>query len=468
VPGTRRITGDADHVTERLPKGRYGMATEIYPSGDTTLLVDPGLLVDSARTITYDARVAGAVRVTPPRKDAKQAIVSAGAAWDVNGSNAGLSVNSTKPGDLFIGQVGADRDGFQGSVNSVFARWKNDEEEFRDSPYTYETADFRKGAFFTGFDKKITPGELATVRVRYGREVDGTVGTKSNYAQLDSQVYSTAGLPMTLPFERVEYLSAGPGVRWSGDLAVDRPPADPDTRTEPISSLTGPPQRFEPRRAYRQEWNQAVFAPAEDAGSPAVTRRDDVIQGELPMFGDSAGNAGRSEGATGKAELFAGDRLIGSTGFDLFNEFTFPVPGERTDYRLEMSATRPAPFTSSTQVNGTWTFTSGRGDTRLPLSTVRFGPRLDQRNAAPAGRFAVPVTVARGAGSPAAANRTLTAEFSADDGKTWQPATVSGEGDQRVLHVVNPATGFVSLRVEATDTAGATATVTVLRAYAIG
>jgi hypothetical protein len=127
----------------------------------------------------------------------------------------------------------------------------------------------------------------------------------------------------------------------------------------------------------------------------------------------------------------------------------------------------------STSISAAWTFRSaeaGETPVRLPLSTVRFSPRVDDNNVAPAGRaFAIPVTVERTTGSAAKANRTLTVEFSTDDGRTWQPATVRGTGDHRTAQVTNPAgAGFVSLRANATDAAGNTAAVTVLRAYAVG
>jgi hypothetical protein len=62
----------------------------------------------------------------------------------------------------------------------------------------------------------------------------------------------------------------------------------------------------------------------------------------------------------------------------------------------------------------------------------------------------------------------LTAEVSDDDGRTWRAATVRGTGDHRIARVTHPAgPGFVSLRVRATDTAGNTAAVTVIRAYEI-
>ena len=105
---------------------------------------------------------------------------------------------------------------------------------------------------------------------------------------------------------------------------------------------------------------------------------------------------------------------------------------------------------------------AGETPVRLPLSTVRFSPQVDTRNVAPAGRSVViPVTVERPTGSAAKPNRTLTVDFSTDDGR--------GTGDHRTARVLNPAgAGYVSLRANATDAAGNTAAVTVLRAYAVG
>jgi hypothetical protein len=146
-------------------------------------------------------------------------------------------------------------------------------------------------------------------------------------------------------------------------------------------------------------------------------------------------------------------------------EYDLP-PGVAT-YRLEASATRSAPHTLSTSVSGVWTFRSGHvGGTafqRLPLSAVSFAPRLDSANSAPAGRwFDVPVTVTHQPGA-ATRLRSLRVESSSDDGKTWRKADVHGS----VARVHNPAAGFVSLRVTATDTRGGSVSETVIRAYAI-
>jgi hypothetical protein len=101
---------------------------------------------------------------------------------------------------------------------------------------------------------------------------------------------------------------------------------------------------------------------------------------------------------------------------------------------------------------------------------VRFAPRLDDHNRAPAGRpFPVPLSLQR---QQAAGHGTVTGvsvQFSLDDGRTWRPARVTGTGLHRTALVGHPRAGggFVSLRAAATDSAGNKVEETVIRAYAL-
>ncbi|BCJ50023.1 serine protease [Actinoplanes sp. NBRC 14428] len=465
VPNTYTLSGALPEETVRLPKGSYGLLGNVYDDNGTTFLVQPRFVVGAGGTTTLDARQGKPISITPPRKDARQAFAMVNAYWRSDRGLAGASAESTVPGDLFVAQVGpkGGLDGFQSAISSVFARWKNDEEGFRDSPYTYETSYTREKSFFTGFTKKISPSELATVKARYARAADGaSTGVKYNWPVVGTVEGWTASLPFTLPFERTEYLNADGGVRWRPTFDVEAE-LDPEAGPERLTQTGGPAVRLEPGSVSRQDWNRAVFAPT-DSEEP-VTREGDRITAGMPLFGEGTGRWGmRSRTDTARTALYAGDALIGETQT---GSGTFEVPAERKQYRLEMSATRSAPLRLSTRVDAAWTFSSANGETRLPLSTVLMSPELDSANAAAAGPFTVPLTVVRPVGSTAPGNRTLTAEFSADDGATWRPAAVSGTGDRRSLRVTNPSSGFVSLRLRATDTAGNTVTVTVIRAYAI-
>jgi hypothetical protein len=106
----------------------------------------------------------------------------------------------------------------------------------------------------------------------------------------------------------------------------------------------------------------------------------------------------------------------------------------------------------------------------LPLSAVRFTPRLDEHHSAPAGRpFDVPVSVQAQAGSAAGRNRSLSVEVSYDDGVTWTAVKLRrGPGGTTGTLSHPKEKGFVSLRAKATDSAGNTVEQTIIRAYRLG
>ncbi|MDT5040952.1 MAG: hypothetical protein QOE51_1937 [Actinoplanes sp.] len=454
--------------------GTYGVVSLIYGTADTTMLVQRELVISDTTSLTLDSRLGRPVRVTPPRADARQALAEIDVSW--NHGEVGAGTESFAPADTYdlytaqIGPAAAADDGFQSTVHTVFAQWKNDTEEFADSPYVYDTNYGQDGAFPTGFDKRISQAELTTVKQRFAREADGATGVAYNWPYYDKSALDDVALPFTLPFERTAYLGGAGRTRWTGAFK-QQVQTDPDSFPTTITEAVAPDQQFQPGTVVQQDWNQAVFAPSVaydtslDYDTDVATRKGDTVAVNATLFDDSAGHTTVAPADTARTALYADGTLVNDLPSD---HGTFTVPAAPTNYRLEMSATRAAPVRLSTSVSGVWTFSSRNGDSQLPLSTVRFRPHLNSANAAPTGAFTVPVTLERTTGSTAGHNRTLTAEFSIDDGKTWQPATVTGSSDQRALHVTNPATGYVSLRVAATDTAGNTAAVTVLRAYAIG
>jgi subtilisin family serine protease len=440
-PGVVNLDSPAPEQTLRLAKGRYGIYGWVFGADDTSMLVRPELVIDGPTTIVLDARLARPVDITVPRPDAQQTLLAVDVAWiGADGYLTGAGTESKREGDTFLGQVGppSDVDGFFGTIYASYARGPFG------SPYSYDLAYKREGSFYTGFTKRLRARELATIKAGYAREADGADGAKTNSAELGTGFSGWAGThTFPLPFARTEYVNTDDAVTWRGSFDQE------------VSGAVGPAERFGPGTVHRQEWNRAVVAPSVDNTFGATaTRSGDVITAGVPLFSSGPGRWGWSATDSARTALYAGDDLIGEVPSDSGD---FEVPAEPTDYRLEMSATRSAPFRLSTKVSAVWTFTSQSGDTTLPLSTVQLSPRLSAHNVARSGPFTIPVTVASAAA--------LTAEFSVDDGLTWQPATVRGTGGRRLLRVVNPAPGFVSLRVHTGDAKGATASVTVLRAY---
>ncbi|MEV4347849.1 S8 family serine peptidase [Actinoplanes sp. NPDC049596] len=452
--------------TISVPRGTYGLVSTLFGPADTTMLVQTVVIVDAAKTITLDARQGKPVAITPPRGDAKRATAKVGANWSLGNTTAGWSTESPIPGDLYTAQIGpaTARAGFVSSITSVFAKWKNDQEGFADSPWTYETNYVRNGTFYTGFAKRILPSELTTLKQHFAREADGVTGLAYNWATFGDNTGYSVRLPFSLPFERTVYIGGTPGVTdWTSEFSQQVVAGD-DLPPTTISQSAVEGLRLQPGTVQQQEWNKAVFAPSAAGATPVAVRDGNQITASVPLFTDGTGKSVLPSDGSARTTLYANGTMIGDLGDA---EGTFSVPAAGANYRLEMSANRPSPSRLSTSTGAAWTFVSKNGDTQLPISTVRFSPRLDTNNTAKKGSFTVPVTVERTAGSPAAPNRTLTAQFSTDDGTTWHPATVTGRGNQRILHVANPPSGYMSLRVTAVDTAGNTVTETVLRAYAI-
>jgi hypothetical protein len=115
-------------------------------------------------------------------------------------------------------------------------------------------------------------------------------------------------------------------------------------------------------------------------------------------------------------------------------------------------------------------------NTVAPLWTTRFMPAgLDAENTARAGSTTTVNLYLDRAGdsgqkvTPGATLKSLTAQASYDEGKTWHTMTVRSVSGTWTAAVPNPATaGSVSLRATATEKAsGANATTTVIRAYAV-
>jgi hypothetical protein len=100
--------------------------------------------------------------------------------------------------------------------------------------------------------------------------------------------------------------------------------------------------------------------------------------------------------------------------------------------------------------------------THLPLTVVRFLPRLDGNDAAHGPVLVLPLKVEQQQNTSKV--KRVTVEVSFDDGATWRHVQVAGD-----KAIVKHAAGakFASLRAKTTDAAGNTGEVTVIRAYKI-
>ena len=453
----------------RVPKGEYGVFGWIF-EGETSssMLTDSKLVVDKPMTINADARIAKPVRVTVPKAGAGTVLAVVNADWATDEFSFGASLLALDFSAIYAAPMSATTSPiFVGSVNGSFAE-PGPEENFRNSPYVFDLAYFSPGKMFNGLRKAPRLKDLATVRTTYATEATGARGSKGNFAQYSE---NSGGwmvfLPFDLPFQRTDYLSTE--APFSGDFVQETPPAGEDDFPVTLSEQLSGRQQFRAGASYRQPWNVAVFGP--NVTQPTwegnwASRQGDLLGAYIPLFGDGAGHPGFSTTDTDTSALYRGNTKVG-------DGYEFELPPATATYRLEQTSTRSAPHVFSTSVSGTWTFRSGHvaGEDyqRLPLSTVRFSPALDNQNRAPRGaRFEIPLTVEHQPESAAGTAKQVTAEVSYDDGKTWKKVSLRGAGDHRVATVDHPSrASFVSLRASVTDSKGNTVKQTVIRAYAL-
>nr|WP_296072383.1 S8 family serine peptidase [uncultured Actinoplanes sp.] len=448
------LTGQPGGGTLRLPKGRYGLYSTIHEGDVSTLLVQPLLDVHGPVSEAVDARTARPVALGVPQRDAAPTAINVSATWDDGFRYPGVQLSGDSFANVFFGRIGpaVAAPEFTATLGAGIAR------PGRNSPYTYDLAYVRPGDMFTGLSRKLSPANLATVKATYRSQSTETTAVRFHRAAAPGGAGPIgSNTPIDLPFHGIEYFNTDGGIVWTSTFLEG-------------SNLTTQDSTLRSGRTYAQTWNAAPFGPTLNqppAWSPLgyVGRDGDTIAvAAPPLFGDASGRPGNRDDLPVQLRLWRNGVEAGSADSPYAD---FAVPAATATYRLEATVTRGAPDTLSTAVSVAWTFTSEHTSApeRLPLSTARLTPVLDDTNTARAGRpMPIPVALDPQTGSRATSVRKLGVSASFDDGKTWVALPVVGN----VALVVHPRRpGFVSLRVTATDTTGNTVTQTIRRAYRI-
>lgn len=452
---------DADgSVTARLPKGRYLLDSFIFPGEHFAYLVSPGVNLIADTTVELDARAAKPISVTPPDPAATLQLGDIGYSLSLPDRGFSAALLTTDLSGVSTAQIGPalPPDVFNARVNT---QWTAVDGAF------YGLAWFLAGTFPTGFTRVVGRAEVATVRAEFGSVTPDRGGWR--FAFPSPRTGSGGGawavlVDVPLPGARTEFYNTE-GLSWSTGLW--------QIKEEPGSLIIEADFESEQRiyragRSYTERFNHAMFGPAfprTDIPQRWASRSGDVIGVGLPLFSDGAGNAGFSIVDSGSTVLFRNGQKIGETPFAGGGEFE--VPAEPGDYRLIAEAVRPGIFDVGTAVSAAWTFRSSHVDEarveRLPLSAVRFFPRLDADNAAPAGTpYLVPVLLQRQPGDLLRPRR-LSVDVSYDEGKTWRKAEVIFNLAVKLQHPADASS--VSLRATATDRDGNTVEQTIIRAY---
>ncbi|MEU3862551.1 S8 family peptidase [Streptomyces sp. NPDC028722] len=460
--------GSDGTLTVRLPKGRYtleGRITHGTSSSNLAVLFHPKFALTKDTTLVMDARRTKPVRITVPDTAAKNTEAVANLGIYVDG-NRYLSTYRVDGFDtLRVGQLGAKVPAAEAYVQ-YSGTWTH-------GTVNYRLAWNRTGDL-SGFTTKVRQDQLTKVKVQVGPLAKGdTVSVIAAPLQPGSgDWFDFTPTEGKLPLADTDYVLPN-GIKWhlgASEYGL------PGTDGEPVwrANQSAAPRAFAAGKDYTVRFNTAVLGPALPSGAltpgekrPGAARLGDTFQAYLPLFSDGDGNMGESAYTKARSSLYAGGTRIFATTTPLEGD-THTLPAGAGTYRLSTDISRSSTiFPTSTRVAAEWTFRSahvtGTTAQQLPVSAVRFTPKLSTAGTARAGTaFMVPFTVQGTAKSGHL--RKLTFQVSYDDGKTWKTAPVDGSGKQ--LDLRHPAkAGTVSLRASLTDANGNTLKQTVWQAY---
>jgi subtilisin family serine protease len=455
-------------ATLRLARGTYAVTSGEYdPEGlFATQLVYPELTFDRDTTLVLDARRAKPIQIEPPLQEAELAFL----AYNYNLANYGSGASVTGEGELFVGRLGPSTDlKVDGEGSSLSATWHAPGAP-EDSEYQIHWARFFPNELLNGFSASPALSDFAEVDTKFARGgllIEGNfmaMGTPADPTASYSQ--SALGVPVPLPGSQRIYYGLDSALTWHLELSQFDFEAGIFDSWEEVA-------RLEAGECYEQQWNQAVFGPASGEATFGVNvqrRYGDSLQLAPALLADNQGRSGGSFGAGpgARARLFRDGELIEELSeLNLFVD----VPAESARYRVELELDRPAPAELSTRVELTWEFvsesTGSDEGVALPLSYIRFLPKLDQESAAAQGAtIELPIRVEPQPEADVPAPESLTVEVSYDDGQTWRDVDVQGEGAEWSAQLEHPQqSGYVSLRAAAIDADDNLVEVTIIRAY---
>ncbi|MEV5962558.1 S8 family serine peptidase [Kribbella sp. NPDC051952] len=448
-------------LTRRLPKGRYLIDNYQYypqPDGRTPvyLMLSPNTAVTAATAVTFDARTSKPYDVTVPEPEA--APLFAEVHYEITRPNtAAASIITYRPDDLYTAQVGTPSPA--GELRSWLASsWVKFDAfgHYDETPFLYHTMDPTLSGFPTGLARTVRPGDLAVIDQEVYRASSDQDAVTLLGSVAGSRFWTAEQVPpiYTVPAKRKVYVDTGQAV-WS--TVVD------ELRAPWAGSVVSPATAYGAGNSYRQPLDVAVFAPAPDT----ATRSGDTLNIVVDPTSDATGAAGTTMADTESTLLFKdGQKVASSPTFGSLK--VVGLAAGNAQYVVEAALTRPTYSSYSTRISGRWSFSSSAAQEVLPVLGIRYQPPVDVNNTVartPVTRFPVVVVPQHGVSLPGLSD--VTVQYSADDGTTWQAATLRSTGSGRYEATFpTPKDGdAVSLKTKVTDRNGNTSELTTIAAY---
>lgn len=437
----------------RLPKGTYVIDSSIRSPNGTDLLFQPTVKLTSDLTIKQDARLAQPLSVQAPEPTGD--FVIGELSWKRTQGELSVQAGLLSFGGfdrIAAAQVGGPLSPKElASLTTLHANSAVDANTYYRLSYPVG------GSLPNGLTRAPAKKDLARVEAPIGGLKPDSVASKGEFP---TSVHGLSGgsalYPVPAGSKAVDYVTTE-DLRWQSIVSITHANG---AREQTISGY----RTYEPGKTYQERENQPVFSPAlPESPFPFAQRSGTQLFVNVPLLSDASNGRGASTADSFRAALYRNGVLLGESASS-GNFGNVPLP--EGDFRAETSIDRSSQFEFSTKVSAVWTFkskgTPGVVDT-LPLSVVRFAPKLDDNGAVPAGTLQRVGLVTQSQGDTGKV-RVTGVQYSHDDGQSWRNAGVAGNS----ALIYHPAGAeWTSLKATAKDAKGNTVELTVIHAYKV-
>jgi hypothetical protein len=430
----------------RVPPGIYNIAAWVQePNLKGQTLVDRAITISNSVTVTFDARKGHLIRFTVNDPTVRQDYVLA-EPFTFNASEAFDGINFPEPQPTYA-VPGTMAPGYYLALQADLVR-----PNAHPSPVEYQFYRLIKGVIPANLTFTADKAKLASDRVTVKQIDPGATGGvlfRPLPPTLPAFAFGQSGTP---PFTVDFHFTPGYAwwsQTWSGTSNLNS------------RQVLGAHQ-------YAQTFDSAVFGPSPSFGKDVENGRLEGPQGAL--FVDPTQELDASAGHIGSLQtwLYEGTKLLAHSKNGTVSVAISPSPRW---YTMRVQASRGPGATLWKALYLSFNFKDSSQD---PAALSKnFWPRiiprgLSLRNAAAHGtKTTVPIWFTNGSDFNIGVSG-VKVWASADGGKTWHALRVSSSGMRYTVVVQNPARpGFVSLRVQGTDSNGATASETVINAYRV-
>lgn len=410
-------------ATVRLPRGTYNLSADLLadpaaPGKGADLINNPQFSVTGPTTVELDARTTRPVSFKVP--DATATPTRAGMMYSLNTPETGITLWSdfTSFDNVRTAYQGSPVTGESSLYQQWSAHWKQGATEYN------ALAGRMVPELATGYRKTYTTKNMALVKVGIGSSVPGVDGIVKAYGELANGGVDPAFSVHTVPGTRKVYLSTDDEAVWNIVAGVLGPKGPAGDRQIEAAYSFDRSRRFEPGTTHTENFHVGVMGPQLNAGD-GIVRDGDDIYGSLTLVSDGAGHPGFSRYAGANTTIHR-DGVLYAKEDAAIDERFFELPAESATYKVATTINRnPAVHRAGTRIDASWTFTSARTEApaTLPVSTVRFLPRLALDSTVPAGGKQTFPVVVQGAAAGAGL-KSLRVLVSYEDGK-WLPAKVT-------------------------------------------